>query len=326
MASFTSSIYILTEKDVNKYIIGIDIGGTAVKLGLFDGDGKLAEKWQVPTRLGQQGRFVLPHIAAEAEERLRKKKLSWSDVHGIGIGVPGPVLDGRIVPLAVNLGWKEKDVAAEMRQLTGVSRIAAENDAKAAALGEYWKGGWENYTSAVMITIGTAVGGAVILNGRIVPGAFGAAGELSHIRVKPDETEPCACGKCGHLQQYVSAEGILRSYRNKVSGFESAQLKTVKDIFDAAKRGQEPALSTVKDTVRMLAAAMSAVSCVIDPELFIIGGGISNAGDFLLDLVRSEFKMQALPTAEKVRIEAAKTGNDAGIYGAYQCIAKICSN
>ncbi|MBQ6520885.1 MAG: ROK family protein [Anaerolineaceae bacterium] len=304
---------------MNKKYLGVDIGGTAVKLGLFDNDGKLLEKWQIPTRLENRGGLILPDLTVSAEKHMKARNLSFADIYGIGAAVPGPVQDGGYVPLAVNLGWKELDAVAEIRALTGIERIVVENDAKAAALGEYWMGGWEQYSSMVMITLGTAVGGAVIMNGRIVPGAFGAAGELSHIPVNPGETELCACGKCGHLQQYVSAEGIVRNYR-KNAGLSAISDITVKNIFDAAREGLDAALKTVRETVRYLAGAMAGVSCVIDPALYIIGGGISKAGEFLLEMLREEFKKQALPTAANVRIEAAKTGSDAGIYGACRCI------
>lgn len=304
---------------MNKKYLGVDIGGTAVKLGLFDSEGKLLEKWQIPTRLDRQGELILRDLTASAGEHMNVWNLSFADIYGIGAAVPGPVQDGGYVPLAVNLGWKDFDAAAEIRNLTGIERVAVENDAKAAALGEYWMGGWEQYSSAVMITLGTAVGGAVIINGRIVPGAFGAAGELSHIPVNPGETEPCACGKYGHLQQYVSAEGIVRNYRKK-AGLSENSAVTVKDIFDAAGSGSVSAIAAVRETVRILAGAMAGVSCVIDPALYIIGGGISKAGDFLFEMLREEFKKQALPTAANVRIEAAKTGSDAGIYGAYRLV------
>ena len=311
---------------MKKYAFGIDIGGTAVKLGLFDSDGELLEKWQEPTRVGNHGERILADTAAFLEKILAEKGLSRDDILGIGLDVPGPVTDGGFVPLAVNLGWKNYAVRDEMRKLTGIENVQVENDAKAAALGEYWKGGWEAYRSAVMITIGTAIGGAVILDGHVIHGAFGSAGELSHVQVNPEETEPCACGKYGHLQQYVSTEGILRDIRSRLNDpAQASSLRgcadlTVKDVFDAAKAGDQAALATVKKTVRMLSRMLAAVSCVIDPDLYLIGGGVSKAGDFLLDMIRAEFRSLALATSENARIEAAKTGNDAGIYGAVRSV------
>lgn len=314
------------ENDMGKFLFGIDIGGTAVKLGLFDENCELVENWQIPTRLEDHGSFILSDVKASMENVLMQKNIDRSEVSGIGIDVPGPVLDGSFVPLAVNLGWKNKNVRDEMRQLTGIQNICVENDAKAAAFGEYWKGGWEQYKSAVMVTIGTAIGGAVILDGRILHGAFGAAGELSHVQVNPEETEPCACGKYGHLQQYVSTEGILKDIREKLndpactSCLRGRKDLTVKDVFDAAKADDEAALETVRKTVRMLSRMLAAVSCVVDPELYLIGGGVSKAGEFLMDMIRSEFRTMALATSENARIEAARTGNNAGIYGAVKMV------
>lgn len=314
---------------MQKYAFGIDIGGTAVKLGLFDENCEPVERWQIPTRLDDQGAFILSDVKNSMESVLQQRSIDWRVISGIGIDVPGPVLDGSFVPLAVNLGWRDKNVRDEMRQLTGIQNICVENDAKAAAFGEYWKGGWDRYKSAVMVTIGTAIGGAVILDGRILHGAFGAAGELSHVQVNPEETEPCACGKFGHLQQYVSTEGILKDIRKKLddpaytSCLRGQEILTVKDVFDAAKAGDAAALETVRKTVRMLSRMLAAVSCVVDPELYLIGGGISKAGDFLMDMIRSEFRTLALATSENARIEAAKTGNDAGIYGAVKMVLQI---
>ncbi len=307
---------------MEKYSFGVDIGGTAVKVGLFDRQGTLVEHWQIPTRLQEHGALILSDVTAAAEGCLDTHDLSWKNVSDIGIAVPGPVLDEGFVPLAVNLGWRDVDVRRKMQELTGIRNVCVENDAKAAALGEYRMGGWEQYKSAVMVTIGTAIGGAVILDGKVLHGAFGAAGELSHVQVNPEEAEPCACGKFGHLQQYVSTEAILKDIRKKLdaqaceSRLRGCEHLSVKDVFDAAKAGDGPALETVRRTVRMLARMLAAVSCVVDPELYLIGGGISKAGDFLLEMIRTEFKALALTTSENARIEAARMGNDAGIYGA----------
>lgn len=305
-----------------KYVFGADIGGTAVKVGLFDEKGNLVDHWQIPTPLKDQGTVILSDVYTAMDGMLDIHDLNWANVVGIGLAVPGPVTEDGFVPAAVNLGWKNYDVKKEMQRLTSISNICVENDAKAAALGEYWKGGWGDFRSAVMITIGTAIGGAVILDGKVLRGAFGAAGELSHIHVNPAETVPCACGKCGHLQQYVSTDAILTSVKQRLSVSDQPSFLhliadiTVKDVFDAAKAGDGIALESVEEMARLLARAMTMVSCVIDPELFIIGGGVSKAGPFLLDLLRKEFRKTALTMCENARIEAAKTGSNAGFYGA----------
>ncbi len=309
--------------NMNKYFFGIDIGGTAIKAGLFDSHGAMVDHCQIATRLENHGAEILRDVTSAAEGCLDENHLTWQDVTGIGMAVPGPVRDGCFVPLAVNLGWKDINVRDEMLKLTGIAHVLVENDAKAAALGEYWKGGWGSYHSAVMITIGTAVGGAVIMEGKVLPGAFGAAGELSHIQVNPAEPEACACGKYGHLQQYVSSEGILRRFYKKTAGKKLLHEISVKDIFDLARNGDVAASETVDETAEILGSAMAAVSCVIDPELYLIGGGVSRAGDFLLEKLRNEFRKHALPMSADARIEAAKTGNDAGIYGAVKSVLDL---
>lgn len=297
-----------------------------MKIGCFTLSGELISKWEIPTRTAGQGSLVLPDIAESIEKKLSEEGESPDTVSGIGVAVPGPVINHSFVKRAVNLGWENLDVRETLRELTGVKNIAVENDAKTAALGEWWKGGHENCSSAVLITIGTGIGGGVIMDGKIINGAFGAAGELSHIQVDPEETEACACGKFGHLQQYASAEGIVREFRKnltqsgKTSVLSGKPALTAKDIFDAAKAGDEAALTAVRNAARMIARVMGAVSAVIDPELFLIGGGVAKAGDFLLDMIREEFRRVVIFTSEDAAIEPAVLGNDAGICGAVKLV------
>ncbi len=311
---------------MNMYCCGIDIGGTTVKIGLFSLDSSLVNKWEIPTRTEKKGEFILPDIVKSIEKELFAKGFGWGNIAGIGIAVPGPVIENQIVTRCVNLGWEHVDVAAEMQKLTGVSNITVVNDAKAAALGEWWKGGHENCKSAVMITLGTGIGGGVIVNGQIVSGAFGGAGELSHFPLVPDETEPCACGKCGHLQQYASAEGLVHQFYKKMridsrsSILSNHKNLSAKDIIDAARGGDSLAKEVFDDAVRKIAQTMAMVTSVIDPELFLIGGGMSKAGDFLIDAIRKEYRRFALFISENTRIEQAVLGNDAGIYGAVKCV------
>ena len=302
---------------MKSYCFGIDIGGTAVKLGLFDLSGELILKREIPTRLEDHGSLVLPDTAAAAEQMLSELNAGWQDTGGIGMAVPGPLTEDGFVSRSVNLGWENMNARDIMRDLTGLDAVAAENDAKTAALGEWWKGGHGDCRSAVMITIGTAVGGGVVVDGKILRGAFCAAGELSHIQIHLEETELCACGKFGHLQQYVAAEAIIRDHARR-SG--KAPLPDAKAVFDAAKQGDAAALATVDMVSRSLARVMAMVSAVVDPELYLIGGGIAKAGDFLLDRIRKDFREIVLFTSEDARIEPATLGSDAGMYGAAKLI------
>lgn len=314
------------EKNMKKYLFGIDIGGTTVKIGLFDLNGRLLEKREISTRTEALGKYILSDIAESAEKLLSSQNTDWSSAAGIGIDVPGPVIGNHYVTRCVNLGWKDIDVSKEMRVLTGVEDIIVVNDAKSAALGEWWMGGHNNCRSAVMITLGTGIGGGVILDGRIVNGAFGGAGELSHFPIVPDETEPCACGKYGHLQQYASAEGIVHQFQKKLRSNKNLPVLsdndhiTAKDIIDAARSGDEPAKKIVDDAVKKIAQTMAMITSVIDPELFLIGGGMAEAGDFLLNAIHEEFRRLVLFVSENARVELAVMGNEAGIYGAVKSI------
>ena len=303
-----------------EFLFGCDIGGTAVKIGLFDIEGNLIEKKEIPTRKANKGANIIPDLIAAAGEMLAERDKGWGDTVGFGLDVPGPVKDHSYVIRCVNLGWRDMNVRDMIRELTGLELVMVENDAKSAALGEWWRGGHGDCSSAVLITLGTAVGGGVILDGKIHSGTFGAAGELSHIQVNPDETEPCACGKYGHLQQYVSNVGIVEDYKKRAGLGPDAPEIDAREVFDLARDGDPAALGTVNKIARDVARVMAMVSAVLDPALYLIGGGISKAGDILMDPIRREFKNLALFASEDAIIETAKLGNDAGMYGAAKLV------
>ena len=308
------------------YAYGIDIGGTTVKIGLFTAQGELEKKWEIPTRREENGAYILTDIAEAIRQENESRSLDNSAVDGIGIGVPGPVLQDTIVNCCANLGWGVRNVAQEMTQLTGISNVKAGNDANVAALGEMWKGGGQGHRNIVMVTLGTGVGGAVIVDGQIVPGAFGAGGEIGHMRVRTDENILCGCGKKGHLEQYASATGVVRKAKEVLGGSDMPsvlrdlpQVRS-KEIFDAAKAGDKLALSIVEFVGEMLGAAMSCISSVVDPEVFVFGGGVSKAGPILIDTIRKYFVEYAFHASEKAEFELAKLGNDAGMYGAVKMV------
>ena len=309
-----------------QHAYGIDIGGTTVKIGLFTVQGELEKKWEIPTRKEENGAYILSDIAEAIRQENESRSLDSSAVAGIGIGVPGPVLQDRIVNRCANLGWDVKYIVDEMTELTGISCIKAGNDANVAALGEMWKGGGKGHDNLVMVTLGTGVGGAVIINGKIVPGAFGAGGEIGHMRVRTDESILCGCGKKGPLEQYASATGIVRKTKEVLSETDTPSvLRNIpqveaKDVFDAAKNGDELALSIVDFVGDTLGAAMALISGVVDPEIFVFGGGVSKAGPILIETVREHFVEYAFHASEKAGFELATLGNDAGMYGAVKMI------
>lgn len=304
------------------YCFGIDVGGTTVKCGLFRTDGTLVEKWEIPTRKENNGDQILPDVAAAVNAKIEEKGISKDDVEGVGIGVPGPVNSKGEVDRAVNLYWGYKNVAGEMEELTGLHAKAG-NDANVAALGEMWQGGGKGFDDIVMVTLGTGVGGGVIIGQKIVAGKHGLAGEIGHIHIRDEETEHCNCGGVGCVEQISSATGIAREARRKMAASDapSAMRKfgdriTAKNVLDAAKAGDALALETMEVVGHYLGLALAQISMVVDPEVFVIGGGVSRAGQFLIDTIYKHYDQYTPISKNKSGIVLATLGNDAGIYGA----------
>ena len=312
---------------MHPYAFGVDVGGTTVKLGLFSRDGALLEKWEIPTRTQNNGEHVLPDIVASIRSKLSEKNIAPQNVEGIGIGVPGPVSADFTVNKCVNLGWGVFNLKEKMNQLLPeISNVAAGNDANVATLGELWQGGGKGYQSAVMFTLGTGVGGGVVVAGKIVAGANGGAGEVGHMTVEPGETVPCACGKYGCLEQYASANGIVRmgkvmlSQCDKPSALRDLERFTAKDICDLARNGEEMAMDIVERFGEYMGRAMSYVACTTDPDVFIVGGGMSRAGSIITDVMLKYYRKYAFHVSTGTSIALAELGNDAGIYGCAKMI------
>ena len=310
---------------MKKYGFGVDVGGTTVKMGFFETDGRLIDKWEITTDTADNGKAVLPDIAKAIDNKLAQEGISKSDVEGVGIGVPGPVRGDGVVNGCVNLGWGVINVAEELGRLTGLT-VKVGNDANVAALGEMWQGGARGSKDVVMVTLGTGVGGGIIVDGHVVAGFNGAGGEIGHVTVNNDEIEPCNCGQYGCLEQYASATGIVRMAKRKLAktGDETslrnfAEL-TAKDIFDEAKNGDSVALGLVDELGEILGSALSNIACVTNPEVLVIGGGVSKAGQILLDTIRKHFKETSFHACRDTRFELASLGNDAGIYGSMQLV------
>ena len=277
---------------------GIDIGGTTVKLGLFS-DAGLLDKWEIRTDTSDGGRNILPDIVRSLP----------GPAAGAAIGVPGAVLPDGTVNRCVNLGWGVCRPGDEFTLLTGIPCRMA-NDANAAAIGEQWLGGGAGFKSILMITLGTGVGAGVVYNDRLLAGSNGAAGEVGHICVCPEETEECGCGNHGCLEQYCSATGISRLA--KLAGLGDI---TAKDVFDLAKAGSDAALAVVERSCDMLGRGIAAACAVIDPEAVVLGGGVSRAGEFLRLRVEAAFAKYAFHACRGTKICLATLGGDAGIYG-----------
>lgn len=305
---------------MKEYCFGIDVGGTTVKLGLFNQSGDILDKWEIPTRTEDHGKNILPDVAKALENKLQEKNISKDDVIGAGIGVPGPVDDNGVVHRAVNLGWDVFNISEVLGSLTGLL-VKAGNDANVAALGELWKGGGQGYKSIVMVTLGTGVGGGVIVNGKILSGCSGAGGEIGHIHIVDDEEDSCGCGNHGCLEQYASATGIVRlAHRRLQSVTEPTALKdsevSAKTVFDAVKAGDTVAIQIAEEFGLYLGKGLAAVASVVNPEAFVIGGGVSKAGDILFSFIEKNYKKYVFHGSRDAKFELATLGNDAGICGA----------
>ncbi len=310
---------------MKKYAVGIDVGGTTVKLGIFTVEGQLLDKWEIVTRKEENGKYILSDIAKSVLSKLEEKGIVKDEVAGAGIGIPGPVRADGTVNVCVNLGWGAVPVKKEMEALLGVP-VEAGNDANVAALGESWQGGGKGYGNAVMVTLGTGVGGGIVIDGGIISGFHGYGGEIGHMMMNPDEIEYCNCGKRGCLEQYASATGVVRvakkylSEKITQSPLRACENLTAKDVFDAAKENDTLALEIVEDVCSTLALALSYISCTVDPEVFIIGGGVSKAGSILTDTIAKYFVNDVFGDQKKTVFALASLGNDAGIYGSAKLV------
>ncbi len=309
---------------MKNYCFGIDVGGTTVKMGLFQTDGQLVEKWEIPTRTEEGGKAILPDIAAYAMAKLVEKDISREDVAGIGIGVPGPIDADGVVPHTANLGWGYKEVTKELSELTGVT-CKGGNDANVAALGEMWKGAAAGHRSGVMVTLGTGVGGGIIIDGRIVVGTNGAGGEIGHIHVDDSIPWLCGCGNQGCLEQVASANGIVRlaKWMQETEAKETVldlETMTAKEVWDAVKDGDAFACEVAERFGKYLGLALANIASTVDPEVFVIGGGVSKAGPVILDYIKKYYLKYTFKGCRDAEFDLATLGNDAGIYGSAKLV------
>ena len=312
---------------MKKYAFGVDIGGTTCKIGFFNTEGTLLDKWEIKTNTENNGESILSDVAKSVDNKLAQEGISKDEVQGIGVGVPGPVDSKGVVHRCVNLGWATVDVEEELSSLTGL-KVKAGNDANVAALGEMWQGGAKGCTDVIMVTLGTGVGGGIIVDGKIVAGFNGAGGEIGHITVNNDEIEACNCGQYGCLEQYTSATGIVRLAKRKLAksteetSIRAIENLTAKDVFDAAKAGDEVAIRLVDEVCEILGSTLSNIACVVNPEIIVIGGGVSKAGNILIENIRKHFVETSFMACRDTKFALASLGNDAGIYGAARMVIK----
>ena len=309
---------------MKKYCFGIDVGGTTVKCGLFTVEGEVLDKWEIKTRTEDNGINILPDVAETINQKLQEKNIEKESVAGIGIGVPGPVNEAGEVPCAVNLHWGYVNIVGDLERLTGLP-VKAGNDANVAALGELWKGGGAGYHSLIMVTLGTGVGGGIIINEKIVAGSHGAGGEIGHAHVEDAITDPCNCGNCGCLEQVASATGIVRLAKEALASTEAPSLLrdqevTAKAVWDAVKEKDAVAIQVAERFGNYLGKTLAVFATVADPQVIVIGGGVSKAGTILLDYVTGPFRKYAFSACRETEFALATLGNDAGIFGAAKMV------
>lgn len=305
-----------------QYLFGVDIGGTTVKIGLVSFDGELLDSFEIKTNTKEEGKNILPEIRDAIYNYLDLKNLNKNDVLGIGFGVPGPVTNN-VVRGCVNLGWKTMNIKEEFGKLLDFNtNIVCANDANVAALGEMHACGDNSIKNSVMFTLGTGVGGGIIMENKVVDGINGAGGELGHLRLDTVHNFSCNCGLTGCLETVASATGVVRLAKKYLGTIPSVLNEIEEDkiecrtVFDAAKANDALALKVVEEVGYYIGYAASIVACVVDPEVFIIGGGVSKAGKILIDAIEKNYQNYAFHASKNTPFLLAKLGNDAGMLGA----------
>lgn len=309
---------------MSQYVFGVDVGGTTVKLGFFDVEGNLLDKWEIPTRTEEEGSHILPDVAESIQKKMEEKELSVDKVVGVGVGAPGPIDSEGVVHRAVNLGWGTFSIKGTLENILHMP-VMAGNDANVAALGEMWKGGGQGSTDLIMVTLGTGVGGGIIIDGKVLTGFGGAGGEIGHIHVQDEETESCGCGNKGCLEQYASATGIARLASKKLAESDKESILrqgriSAKTVFDAVKQKDSLAIEVAEEFGKYLGDGLSVIAGVVNPETIVIGGGVSKAGEILMDYIRPYYEKNVFHANRNVKFALATLGNDAGIYGAAKLI------
>lgn len=310
---------------MGKFVFGVDLGGTTVKMGLFADDATLLDKWEIPTDKTDKGAKILPDIAKSIEEKIVEKELNREEIIGVGIGVPGPVDKQGVIYKAPNLGWDVFNVNDTLSEMVSLP-VKAGNDANVAALGEMWKGGGAGYRNLVTVTLGTGVGGGIIIEGDVLAGFNGSGGEIGHIHVEDNEEKICGCGNKGCLEQYASATGMVYIAKKRLAKDEMPSVLretddlTAKMVWDAVKAGDAVAIEIAEQFGKYLGKALAGIACVVNPEIIVIGGGVSKAGEVLLDYIVKNYKPYVFFGSRETKFALATLGNDAGIYGAARLV------
>ena len=299
-------------------IMGIDVGGTTIKIGLIKDQGEILKQWSIATNKANQGSRIVPDIIESIQAQLKSMAIDHTTIRGIGMGSPGAVdRNMGTVSGAYNLNWEN----------TFGLPFYLDNDANVAALGEKWQGSGDNLANVVFITLGTGVGGGIVVHNDLVTGTHGCAGEIGHLHVTDNPVFQCTCGNQGCLESVASATGMLHLSKDLAQKFsEKSALKkkilsestlTVKEVFDEARQQEPLALLILNTFSAYIGLACSHIANILDPDRIIIGGGIAAAGELLLSAINENYERHVFPKAkDKEVLTLATLGNDAGILGA----------
>lgn len=306
-----------------KVIFGVDVGGTSIKIGLLNEDKKLLLTESIKTNKKLNGKYVIDEIVLKIKEIMESKSLKETDLVGIGFGVPGPVVDNFII-WCPNIGWRNLYFEEEFLKVLGFpTKIKVTNDATAAAYGEFAHLKAEK--NLAFITLGTGVGGGVVIDGKIVEGVNGSAGEFGHLQVVYENPTKCPCGLNGCLETVASIRG-MKLVAEKVVDETIMPTKLTKEdlnprtIFYWAKKEDLVALEVIDRVGDYIARAIAKIAVSVDPEVVVIGGGIANAGNIIIKAVKKHYKKYSYFGTKKIKIRLAKLKNNAGIYGAAELI------
>ncbi|GAB6447079.1 glucokinase [Bacillus cereus] len=310
---------------MKKWYVGVDIGGTTIKLAFIDTMGNIMNKWEIPTNIHDNGLHIVPDIWNSILNKLSELHEDKELLLGIGVGAPGFInMDTGFIYQAINIGWYNYPLREELEKISGIP-VKVDNDANLAGAGELWTGSAKGMNDVLFVTLGTGVGGGIIIDGKIVHGKLGMGGEIGHITADYDEKFKCNCGKKGCLETLVSATGIVRLAMEKLKKYPESILNntirgkqslTTKIIFDAYKIQDALAVDVVHEVSKYLGVALANLANTLNPECIVIGGGVSKAGDLLLAPVKTTFQKHSLPRIrENTDMRIASLGNDAGVIG-----------
>ncbi|MBC2851332.1 ROK family protein [Cetobacterium sp. 8H] len=308
------------------YFAGVDIGGTNTKIGVLNSEGDILKSTSIKTESIMGVDYTLNKIWGTIQNLLEELEIDEIMVKGIGMGIPGPVIDRKIVGFFANFPWdKNINISEKMEKISGV-KTRLDNDVNVIALGETLYGAGKGFSKSVTIALGTGIGGGIFIDGKLVSGATGAGGEIGHMKLEK-EGKLCGCGQKGCFETYASATGVIRETLSRLQINKNNSLYKridgdlnkleAKYVFDEAKNGDKFSLDIVDYVSEYLAMGIGNILNVINPEIVILSGGVALAGDILLDKVKEKLPNYALEiTVEKLKIRIGELGNDAGIKGA----------